>query len=451
MNMQDAVKEAGQKISRSATVKLFVISMLALILLIPATMVKSMIQEREMRKAEAIDDINSKWGRPQTVVGPAISIPYKKYIENENGKRILTTDYVQLLPDEVDIKSELTPEVRYRGIFESVLYSSEIVIHCRFPRLPLDDLRIRPEDMLWSGAAVWIGLSDMRGIKKTIEATHDGEPIQMAPGIASCGQSASGVSAGIRLDPAKQAHAFTFVVHLNGSQQLYFTPVGKSTTVSAHAQWKDPSFVGDFLPVERSISDQAFSAKWHVLYLNRNYPQYWTGTAHDLSSTSFGVMLFSPVDVYQKTMRTAKYALMFIAFTFYAFFLTEIMNRLRVHPVQYLLIGFAMIVFYTLLLSISEHAPFGLAYLISAAGVTGLITGYTKSILKSTKVTWMVGGLLIALYAYLYIILQLEDYALLMGSVGLFAVLAAIMYLTRKINWYAISERKTLAAESNIV
>jgi inner membrane protein len=440
MNMQDVVKEAGNRIGRSATVKLLVISMLALVLLIPACMVRSMIQEREMRRDEVLDDINAKWGRPQTIIGPAVSIPFKRYIEGENGKRIVTTDYLHLLPDEVDIQSELTPEIRYRGIFESVLYRSKIVIRCRFPRAPLDDLRIQAQDVHWSGAAVWIGLSDMRGISEAIQADHDGQPVQMAPGIESQGAGLAGVSGAFGFDPNQAGPTFTFLLHLNGSQQLHFTPVGKITTVAAHAPWKDPSFVGDFLPVARDIGDQEFSARWRILHLNRNYPQFWTGTAHNLAGTSFGVKLFSPVDVYQKSMRTAKYALLFIAFTFYAFFLAEILNRLRVHPVQYLLIGFAMIVFYTLLLSIAEHLPFALAYLISAAGVTGLITGYAGSILKHPRVTWMVGALLVVLYGYLYILLQLEDYALLMGSLGLFTVLATIMYLTRRINWYAIHE-----------
>jgi inner membrane protein len=442
MSMQDAVKEAGTKIGRSATVKLFVISMLALALLIPACMVKSLITEREMRRDEALADINAKWGRQQTIIGPAISIPYKRYIEGENSKRIVTTEYLHLLPDEVDIRSELTPEVRYRGIFESVLYRSKIVIRCRFPRVPLNDLRIRTEDVHWAGAAIWIGLSDMRGITEAIQAEHGGEPVQMAPGIESQGATMAGVSGAIGFDPIQPAHTFTFMLHLNGSQELHFTPVGKITTVEARAPWKAPSFVGDFLPVARDIRDQEFSAQWRVLHLNRNYPQFWTGAAHDLTCTSFGVKLFSPVDVYQKSMRTAKYALLFIAFTFYAFFLAELLNRLRVHPVQYLLIGFAMIVFYTLLLSISEHLPFGLAYLLSAAGVTGLIAGYAKSILKHPGVTRMVGALLVVLYGYLYILLQLEDYALLMGSVGLFAGLAAIMYLTRKIDWYAIHDAR---------
>lgn len=446
MNMQDAVKEAGYRISRSATVKLCIISILALVLLIPAGMVRSMIQERELRRDEALEDINAKWGRQQTLIGPAISIPYNRYIEGEKGQRIAVIDYVHLLPDEVDIKSELTPEVRYRGIFESVLYRSKINIRCRFPRAPLEELRIRAEDVHWAGATIWIGLSDMRGITEAIQAEYDGQVVQMAPGIESQGAQMAGVSGPFAFDVNRPAHAFAFELHLNGSQALHFTPVGKTTTVAAHAPWKDPSFVGDFLPETRELRDHEFSANWRVLHLNRNYPQFWTGGAHSLAGTSFGVKLFRPVDVYQKSTRTAKYALLFIAFTFYAFFLAEILNRLRVHPVQYLLIGFAMIVFYALLLSISEHLPFGLAYLISAGAVTSLITGYAQSILRHPVVTRMVGALLVALYGYLYILLQLEDYALLMGSLGLFTVLSAIMLLTRRIDWYNLHAARNVCS-----
>ena len=257
-------------------------------------------------------------------------------------------------------------------------------------------------------------------------------------GVETADVLKSGVSAGILIGDTGNSHPFHFKLNLNGSQQIHFSPVGKMTTVTARSTWKDPSFEGAFLPVERTINANGFSAKWKVLHLNRNFPQYWKGGDHNLFQAAFGVKLFSPVDIYQKTMRTAKYALMFIVLTFMAFFISEVMNRLRVHPVQYLFIGLAIIIFYVLILSISEQLNFGAAYLISAGAIIGLITGYAKAILKNGSVTLMVGGILVILYGYLYILLQLEDYSLLMGSAGLFLVLSAIMYLTRKIDWYAI-------------
>ena len=188
----------------------------------------------------------------------------------------------------------------------------------------------------------------------------------------------------------------------------------------------------------RIIDNNGFSANWKIFDLNRNYPQCWIGNSHNVDNSAFGVELFIPVDIYQKSIRTVKYALMFIVLTFIAFFFSEVMNRLRVHPIQYLLIGLAISIFYILLISISEHTTFNFAYMVSSLAVIMLITGYAKSILKNNRMSVMVGSVLVILYGYLFIILQLEDYALLMGSIGLFIVLSLVMYITRKIDWYAI-------------
>lgn len=456
MQAADAIKERSRIIGRSVTFKLVTICTLILLLLIPASMVRSLIYEREGRKQQVIDEINHKWGEAQSVTGPIISIPYLDPVVGKKGKITKVTKYLHLLPDTVNINSDITPEVRYRGIYEAVLYNTTLNIDGSFPQAPMDDLRIAPENIVWSGAFISMGISDMRGIKEQINATFDGQYLSIEPGIETADVIHSGVSAGIRLDGTHKSYPFHFVVKLNGSRQIEFSPVGKVTTVVARSQWKDPSFGGAFLPIERNITEKGFYAKWKILHLNRNYPQSWKGDAHDISPSAFGVNLFSPVDVYQKSMRTAKYALMFIVLTFMAFFITEAMHHLRVHPVQYLLIGLGVIIFYTLLLAISEHLNFGGAYLISAAAIISLITGYTHAILKKRPVTLLVGGILTALYAYLYIVLQLEDYALLMGSVGLFVALSGIMFMTRKIDWYAVSQdtlrsRHALPAESGKV
>jgi len=440
MQTTNAIRETAKRIGSSATFKLITICALILVLLVPTSMVTSLIHERKIRKQGVIDEINYKWGQAQTITGPIISIPYLKHIEIKGRKTTRVTNYIHILPDTVDIKSHITPEVRYRGIYEAILYNATLSIDGLFPRVSLEDLRITPENIEWSGAFISLGITDMRGIKDRIEATFDGTHLSMEPGVETADVIKSGVSANIRLDDTRKSFPFHFALNLNGSRQIHFAPVGKVTTVTARSEWKDPSFGGAFLPVERKINAQGFLAKWKVLHLNRNYPQQLKGDGHDLSRSTFGIKLFSPVDIYQKSMRTAKYALMFIVFTFLAFLIAEVMNRLRVHPVQYLLIGLAIIIFYTLLLSISEQTSFGVAYLISAGAVICLITAYAKAILKNRVITLMVGGILVILYAYLYILLQLEDYALLMGSIGLFFVLSVIMYLTRKIDWYASSQ-----------
>lgn len=440
MNTGEKIKETTQKVTRSATFKLMAICSLILLLLIPAYMVKELIRERESRQYEVIREITGKWGQEQTITGPVITVPYLIYYKDKDGKTISSTRYFHLLPDKVDIKSRITPEVRYRSIYEAVLYNTKLEITGTFPRPPLGKLRIASDRVVWSGASISLGLTDMIGIKEGIKADFSGQTLDMAPGLETKDLFESGVSSNIRIDKNKQSFPFKFVINLNGSSRIRFAPVGKITTASVTSSWKDPSFDGAFLPVEREISDKGFTANWKVLHLNRSYPQCWKGKGPSLWESTFGVKLYKPVDIYQKSTRMAKYALLFIVFTFMAFFISEIINKIRVHPVQYILIGLSILIFYTLLLSFSEHIGFGLAYLISATAIVTMVTGYAQSVLKNRKVAVMVGGLLAILYTYLYILLQLKDYALLMGSIGLLAVMASIMYMTRRIDWYRVGK-----------
>jgi len=242
------------------------------------------------------------------------------------------------------------------------------------------------------------------------------------------------------LAQAQSQYNFRIRLDLNGSAGLLFSPVGKETIAELKSDWTNPSFMGDFLPEERSVDGAGFSAKWKVLHLNRNFPQAWTGSQNLVGQTLFGVNLLLAVDEYQKTMRTAKYAIMFIALTFLTFFMIELLSRHTIHPIQYLLIGFALLVFYTLLLSISEYLIFAQAYWIASIAIIAMITLYARSVLANNLQTLVISGVLMLLYGYLFIILQLQDYALLMGSIGLFAVLAIVMYLTRKIDWFGIMD-----------
>ena len=438
MHATEIVRQTSRRIEHSATFKLAAIGFLILVLMVPTAMVKSLIHEREDRKEGVINEIGAKWGREQTITGPVISIPFLEHVKDGQGRIITITRHLHILPDTVDIDSRITPEVRYRGIYQAVLYNAAVSFDGTFSWDPAENMRIAPENMLWSDAFISLGIADTRGVKEWSKAVFDGKALAMGPGVPTADVVASGISAAIQINESIKRHKFHLELDLNGSRQLNFTPVGKVTTVTASSQWQDPSFSGAFLPVERKVTEQGFTAKWKILHLNRNYPQYWKSGIHDMSSSTFGVNLFSPVDIYQKSMRTAKYALMFIVFTFVSFFISEVVCGLQVHPVQYLLIGLAMIVFYVLLLSISEQFCFGAAYLVSAVATIGLITGYASAILNNKVATRMVGSILAILYAYLYILLQLEDFALLMGGIGLFAVLSAVMYLTRKIDWYAI-------------
>ena len=222
-----------------------------------------------------------------------------------------------------------------------------------------------------------------------------------------------------------------------------FLPVGETTNVIVKSNWSDPSFTGYYLPDNRKIQSDGFTAEWNINYLNRNYPQSWIGNKHKIDFSAFGLELLLPVDQYQKTMRTVKYAILFISMTFLSFFMIELLGKKNIHPVQYMLIGFALLIFYSLLLSLSEHIDFTFAYLISGIAIIFIITSYTKSVLADNKQTGIIAGILIILYTYLYVVLQLQDYALLIGTIGLFAALTIVMYLTRNIDWFSVLHSKT--------
>ncbi len=335
------------------------------------------------------------------------------------------------------MEGTVTPEVRYRGIFEVIVYNSRLSFSGLFPALELNGFNIAPEDFLIDDAFVSVGISDMTGITEFVSIDWNGNEYIADPGIESDDVLESGISISPGLETGEEQR-FSFELKLNGSSSLLFSPVGKQTDVRLSSEWPNPSFTGNFLPVEREVNASGFSSEWKVLHLNRNFPQQWLGANEEVSNAAFGVELLLPVDEYRKTMRTAKYAIMFISLTFLTFFMIELLSKKIIHPVQYLLIGFALLVFYTLLLSISEYVVFGAAYLIASAAVITLISVYSYSVLSDMLKTGIISGVLVILYGYLYVLLQLQDYALLMGSIGLFTVLALVMYLTRDINWFEI-------------
>ena len=240
-------------------------------------------------------------------------------------------------------------------------------------------------------------------------------------------------------------YRFSFDVELKGSQQLYFTPVGKETDVVLNSDWQTPKFDGAFLPDQHKTDKAGFKAHWNILNLNRNYPQSWTGSSYKLRDSSFGVDLKLPVDNYQKSHRSIHYAILFIGLTFLVFFFIEIFQASGIHPIQYILVGIALVVFYTLLLSISEHIRFNYAFILSALATVALISMYVRAILGSLKMSLFIAGLLSMLYLFIFVIIQLEDLALLIGSIGVFVILGLVMYFSRKIDWYGIGQDKGAA------
>ena len=440
MITKDTVPRTINFIRNSATIKVASIGFLVALLLIPTSMISGLVRERSSTRDEVIQEISQKWGGRQVITGPFLCVPFESTEMEKNGKSKSRILHVNILPESLQISGQIVPHIRYRSIYEAVLYQTQIDISCRFSLPKPDQLSVPVEKIFFDKATFSIGVTDMRGIKENITIQFNDQIFKGGPGLKTTDIAASGVSCVIPLLSSSLKLDFNTKLSLNGSQELQFIPVGEITSVQLTSEWTSPSFKGAFLPENPTLTDKGFSANWHILHLNRNFPQFWVGNQYQVHGSAFGLKLLVTADVYQKLTRIVKYALMFIIFTFSAFFLSEIIHQKRVHPIQYMLIGFAIVLFYALLLSISEHLNFNLSYALSALAITIIITGYSKAILRSYYFALTVFGIMVTLYGYLYIVLQLADYALVMGCIGLFLILATIMYITRKIDWYSLNE-----------
>lgn len=438
MDNQDAASKTSNYIKKSITVKIVTVGILILLLLIPAGMIQNLISERESRRDSVVNELSQKWGARQTITGPFITVPFKTFFKDKDGKTQFNLNYLHILPESVEVIGEIKPEVRYRSLFEAVLYNVTLQFSGNFKMPPMSQLNIDQKNILWDKAYLSLGITDMRGIQDKIVFNFNGLAYNASPGLKTTDLAEAGVGTLIRPLTPHEQNKFSFALNLNGSEQISFIPAGESNTVMLNSSWPSPSFNGAFLPATREVKKDGFSANWKILHLNRNYPQFWEGAQYKVAPSAFGLQLILTADIYQKSTRLAKYSIMFLVFTFAAFFFSEIINKRRVHPIQYILIGMAILIFYTLVLSLSEHMHFNYAYLLSATAVTLMISGYAKAIVSNSRFALTILGILTILYSYLFIVLQLEDYALIMGSIGLLIILAVVMHLTRKINWYAV-------------
>ncbi|WP_345162542.1 cell envelope integrity protein CreD [Pontibacter saemangeumensis] len=389
--------------------------------------------------------MSSKWREEQTISGPFISIPYYRYVReiskrDSTEKIVQIKEYLHVLPTQLNNSGNITPEKRSRGIYEIVVYNSPLEISGSFSKIDLAAVDVQPRNILFDKAEFVVGMDDLREIEEQVDLTWNREKISFNPGVSSNDVVKSGINGLVRLDPnGSTSYSFSLRLDLKGSQLLYFTPVGKVTNIRLASEWPNPSFNGAFLPDEREVTEKGFEAEWNVLHLNRNFPQIWTSDRHSISDSSFGIDLLLPVDNYQKSYRSIRYAILFIGFTFLAFFFVEVLNKIFIHPIQYILVGMALVIFYTLLLSISEHLKFNLAFIVLAVSTLLLIAGYIRAIRRSPKLTMLISGILTVLYTFIFVIIQLQDYALLIGSVGIFIILGLVMYFSRKIDWYNLN------------
>ena len=436
------LEKLSQWFRNSITFKIFSIAFLILLLMIPSSMVESLIRERQYRKESAVNEISSKWGGSQTICGPILSVPYYEEVldYSNNLKRLKKNAY--FLPQQLKVNGDLLPEKRHRGIYEAVLYEADLALSGSFEKPDFSVWKIQEEAILWDEAELIVGISDLKGVNEKVVVQLEGQKINLQSGLSHQEVVASGISARVNLKELDSLTVFHFQTQLsiNGSGVMDFIPVGEETEVLIHAPWKNPKFSGNFLPDEHSISDAHFDAQWKVLQLNRNFPQQWNKEGSHFNGSEFGVELMIGVDQYQKNERSAKYSILVLSLSFLIFFFIEVVNRKRIHPIQYLLVGLALLLFYTLLLSISEQASFTVAYVIASVAIIALISLYVNAFFKSRKFTALLSGTLLMLYGFVFVILQLQDYSLLVGSIGLFIVLSIVMYASRKIDWYSISK-----------
>ncbi len=444
-------------LKRGATIlKMAAVTVLVLLLLVPLRMIRSVLRERLERRNEAVADITSSWGRDQRIIGPVLILPYRYSINSwkeqptAGGKsekvEVVETAVANayFLPSTLAIQGTITPRKLRRGIYQAVVYSGQLEISGQFSRPDFGSLRIEETDVLWDDALVAFAIPDLRGVQETLQLKWGANNYPLLPGSKVKGFP-SGVYARVTgLLESDAMIPWRLELALNGSGGISFAPVGAQNTVKLSSPWPDPSFRGAFLPSERKVTRDGFEAAWQISYYGRDYSQQWTdreaSTALNPTSAEaslFGVNFLSGIDAYRNVERAIKYGVLFFALVFTAFFLFEILSSLRIHPVQYALVGAALCLFYLGLLSFSEFVRFGLAYLAAAAAASLLICSYSVKVLKSGKRTFIIAGLLTAIYGFLYIALQLQDYSLLFGTAGLFTVLAIVIYVTRNIDWYA--------------
>jgi inner membrane protein len=419
-----------EKWYQTMTVKMAILAFMGLLLLIPLEMIKSVIRERAQYANEAKIEIGKLWATSQIITGPVLNIPGKKIISDKGE---FATTILHVLPENLVVAGRIKPEIRYRGIYETVVYDSELALSGGFSTEGFEN----PDGYIydWDHAYFTLGVSDNKGIRDNIVLNLDGKVIDAAPGTLDNDVFETGISFPVAIknvDEKGFRGNFNMKLGLRGSEYLSFTPVGKTTEVTLSSDWNAPSFQGNFLPVERKVTPQGFDARWVVTHLNRNFPQIWTGDKYKPEGDAFGVDLMIEVDHYKKAERSAKYGLLFILFTFFVLIVIEFRSSERIHIFYYLLVSLALLLFFSMLSALSEQVGFNAAYLISSVAIIGLLSAFFKSLMKKWWVVLLISGLLTTLYLFIFVLLALKDYAYLGGNVGLFILLAVLMMLSSK-------------------
>ncbi len=431
--------------SNSFLIKILIVSVVSLLLLVPLLLLQGVVSERVQRREETESEIFQSWGGRQTLAGPVLTVPFVSRALDEKGRRVETISAAHFLPDTLAVDGTLRPETRSRGMYQVTVYTAQLSLRGEFSPPSFSGIRVSPSDILWDQAYLSLELSDLRSLQEKILLSWGDDTAAVRSAKGSLGMFPGEIRANVPVSaspPVERSAArlipFSFDLSIRGGGAISFLPLGDETRVRVQSSWAGPSFTGSFLPARRVLGSEGFDAEWRVVSTARAYPQRWVDGEIEpsaLPETSFGVNLMAPVETYLKVTRALKYGLLFLVLPFCTLFLFEVLARKRIHPVQYLLIGLADCVFYLLLLSLAEHVGFGPAYLAAAGSCTALVTLYASAVVKSRAGLAML-PVLAACYGFLALVLSSEDAALLMGALGLFLLLGAAMFLTRRVDWY---------------
>ncbi|MDH4983696.1 cell envelope integrity protein CreD [Hyphomicrobium sp. D-2] len=463
----DALLAAIGRLLASPGFKFFLICGLILLLGIPLLIVWGLTSEREQRAAEVRRTVAQEWGDAQYIDGPLLVVPYTmKRVTGEGDKRVeeIVERRAVFLPKSLAITGDTSTKTLHRSIYDVAVYSSVLNFTGAFSAPEIAEATSEALEVRWRDAILAVAVSDVSGLKDAASLTINnsdkldfepsiGIPRMMGGGIHVRLADVSGVfdgAAGANSNAAGiKPFSFKFALTLNGSSELKFAPLAQETTVAIKSDWKDPSFTGGFLPTERHISADGFTAEWQVPHLARSVPQAWSLSDHEferMKPYAFGVRFMVPVDFYQVISRALKYATMFLGTAFMAVFLLELRSRRQVHPVQYLFVGLTMVFFYVLLLSLAEHIGFLKAYIAASLATGGLLSAYVARVQNSMSKGLVMGGVFLGIYGLLYLILQLEDYALLAGAIAGFVILATVMFATLKVDWSGAASKAISAS-----
>lgn len=461
---------AFERLSNSILVKLLVILVLLLFLLIPLSWVTDLIEERQSRDESVKTEISQKWGGPQVISGPVIAVPYTfDYTTNVSDgkgkviKQIETQeDYIFMVPQSLKVEAKVIPEYLKRGIYQSVVYNSELHLSGQFDELDLKKLGIDPERVNWAEAKLFLGMSDTKGLKANPTIKIGEQQLTFETNTTEINLFERTMVTSLDLSGKSTAGQFSVRYDLRGSRSLNVFPLADQNQILVQGEWSNPSFNGAYLPESRTVGNDSFDAEWNIPSFDRKFPRQWAnykGALYNINNDYYvsgeevalpatrneqvrasekdlvQVNFLEAINNYQKTTRAAKYGLLVILLTFASLLFTEIIKKQRVHIIQYVLIGCAMVLFYSLLLAFGEHVVFNISYLISAVATIALVSSFIYWITRDRRTCLLFNLILAVFYGFIFVLMQLQDFSLLVGTIGIFVILAIMMRLSTKVNW----------------